>query len=474
MKIPTFENASVLVVGDVMLDRYWYGATSRVSPEAPVPVVSIGKSEERAGGAANVALNISTLGAKSSLLCITGNDAESVALEGLMDKAGVQCHFQKLDGAPTITKLRVMSRHQQLIRLDFEDGFNEVDEALIYQVYEEQIQNHDVIILSDYGKGTIKSIETLIASAKAVGKKTLIDPKGTDFSKYRGATLITPNLLEFETVVGKCHSVQEIEEKGQALIHEIELDALLVTRGECGMTLLQKDQPPHHMPTHAKEVFDVTGAGDTVISVLGAGLSAGLPLPNAVALSNLAAGIVVAKVGTATVSMSELRRACHELKQSDKGVLDEDALVLMVQDARAQSESIVMTNGCFDILHVGHIAYLEEARQLGDRLIIAVNDDASVKELKGNNRPINALPERMKMLSALDCVDWVVPFSEDTPEKLICNILPDVLVKGGDYEAHEVAGHDCVVENGGEVKILKFLDGHSTSKTIENIRQKEK
>ena len=473
IQIPAFDSARVLVVGDVMLDRYWHGATSRISPEAPVPVVHVGQSEERAGGAANVALNISSLGAHTCLLGITGDDAAADSLEALLGGAGIKCAFQRIADTATVTKLRVISRHQQLIRLDFEDGFAAVNTDAMLQAYREELENCDVVVLSDYGKGTLAQIQQLIAAARAAGKPVLVDPKSLDFTAYSGATLITPNMAEFEQVVGVCNNEQELIEKSAALMDILDLQALLVTRGEHGMTLLRKGEPELHLPTHAQEVFDVTGAGDTVISVLAAALAAGEALPAATALANLAAGIVVGKLGTASVSVPELRRSALVGQDAGFGVMSQAQLQIAVEDARSHGERIVMTNGCFDILHAGHVAYLNQARRLGDRLIVAVNDDDSVRRLKGMGRPINPVDRRMTVLAALERVDWVVPFSEDTPERLICEIKPDLLVKGGDYQPQDIAGYDCVTRNGGEVVVLDFEDGCSTSDIIETIRRQD-
>ena len=445
----------------------------RISPEAPVPVVHVGQSEERAGGAANVALNISSLGAHTCLLGITGDDEAADSLEALLGGAGIRCAFQRIADTATVTKLRVISRHQQLIRLDFEDGFAAVNTDAMLQAYRQELENYDVVVLSDYGKGTLAQIEQLIAAARAAGKPVLVDPKSLDFTAYAGATLITPNMAEFEQVVGVCNNEQELIEKSAALMDILDLQALLVTRGEHGMTLLRKGEPELHLPTHAQEVFDVTGAGDTVISVLAAALAAGEDLPAATALANLAAGIVVGKLGTASVSVPELRRSVLVGQDAGFGVMSQAQLQIAVEDARSHGERIVMTNGCFDILHAGHVAYLNQARRLGDRLIVAVNDDDSVRRLKGKGRPINPVDRRMTVLAALERVDWVVPFSEDTPERLICEIKPDLLVKGGDYKPQDIAGYECVTRNGGEVVVLGFEDGCSTSDIIETIRRQD-
>jgi len=474
IELPSLVAANVLVVGDLMLDRYWHGDTSRISPEAPVPVVLVGESEERAGGAGNVALNISALGAKASLLGFTGDDEQCAALEKLLTPVGIGCFFDKLAGAATITKLRVLSRHQQLIRLDFEDGFETQKADNLLKSFQSQLSNAGAVVLSDYGKGTLRQVQEFIQFARKAGKIVLVDPKGSDFEKYRGATLITPNMHEFEGVVGRCEDDEDIVEKGQDLMTSLDLQALLITRSERGMTLLQKDLPAIHLPTRAKEVFDVTGAGDTVISVLAAALAAGESFADATALSNLAAGVVVSKLGTATVSMDELRREIRKQHQIQRGVVEEDALLQMVNESKEHGETVVMTNGCFDILHAGHVAYLEQARELGDRLIVAVNDDDSVKRLKGPERPVNTMEKRMRMLAALQCVDWVVPFYEDTPTRQICKLMPDILVKGGDNDPDKIPGGDCVREAGGEVKVLTYIDGVSTTGIISTIRETEK
>ena len=468
--ISNFEQARVLVVGDLMLDRYWYGSTSRISPEAPVPVVHVGDSEERPGGAGNVALNIVSLGGRSSLMGLVGADEAAGALARRLEEAGVHCHFEAVPGMPTVTKLRVISRHQQLIRLDFEDGFHAVDTTAMQQRYGEMLMECDAVVLSDYGKGTLCGVQGLIAAARAAGKPVLVDPKGSDYSIYRGATLITPNMSELEAVVGRCNNDEELVAKGEALREVLQLDALLVTRSEKGMTLLRKDQPALHLPTKAQEVYDVTGAGDTVIATLATALAAGVEMAEATALANIAAGVVVGKLGTATATVAELRRALREHDQIEAGVMTEERLEMLVRDAQAHGERVVMTNGCFDILHAGHVTYLEQARKLGDRLIVAVNDDVSVKRLKGEERPVNSLAQRMTVLAALGSVDWVVPFSEDTPERLICHIKPDVLVKGGDYRPDQIAGGQCVTAAGGEVVVLGFVEGVSTTRIINLIR----
>ena len=471
LSMPRFDQAPVLVVGDVMLDRYWHGATNRISPEAPVPVVKVEQIEDRPGGAANVALNIAALGAPAWLVGVTGQDEAADSLAERLQAAGVDARFQRIAAQPTIVKLRVMSRHQQLLRLDFEEPFRTDAAALLADV-EGLLERVKVLVLSDYGKGALQNHQALIQAARARNLPVLADPKGKDFSIYRGASLITPNLAEFEAVVGRCADEAELVAKGLALLAELELGALLVTRGEHGMTLLRQGCPALHLPARAREVFDVTGAGDTVISTLAGALAAGEELPQAVALANLAAGIVVGKLGTASISAPELRRAVQREQGVGRGVMSLDQLLPALEDARAHGEKVVFTNGCFDILHAGHVAYLEQARALGDRLVVAINDDASVTRLKGPGRPINSVDRRMAVLAGLGAVDWVVSFSEDTPEALLGRVHPDVLVKGGDYGLDQVVGADIVLAYGGDVRVLNFVDSCSTTAIVEKIRDR--
>ena len=471
LTLPRFDQARVLVIGDVMLDRYWHGGTSRISPEAPVPVVRVNQVEDRPGGAGNVALNIASLGAPAWLIAATGNDEAADSLQTRLEAAGVYCDFARLDNVPTITKLRVISQHQQLIRLDHEEAFAGLSSNILEDKADALLENVGAVILSDYNKGTLQNHQQLIKQARTQGIPVLVDPKGTDFARYRGATVITPNLSEFETVVGKCNSEQELIEKGRTLLNDLELEALLITRSEHGMTLIRKDDPELHLPARAREVFDVTGAGDTVISTLATALAAGSDLPTAAALANIAAGIVVAKLGTATVSMPELRREVNRELGVERGVVSREQLLIALEDARAHGEKIVFTNGCFDIVHAGHVGYLEQARQQGDRLVLAINSDASVKRLKGEGRPINSEDRRMTVLAGLEAVDWVVCFEDDTPEGLLRDVKPDVLVKGGDYTIDEVVGAPIVYEYGGDVKVLAFLDNCSTTAIVEKIRE---
>lgn len=471
MILPAFAKARVLVAGDVMLDRYWSGSTSRISPEAPVPVVKIARDQTRAGGAANVALNLAALGVATTALGVVGDDSDGMQLADALRAAEITP--QLLRGrAPTIAKLRVMSRNQQLLRMDFEERLDvegAFDRAALIARFAAALEDADAVILSDYGKGTLTDVAQLVAAARGKRKPVLIDPKGTDWSPYAGATLLTPNLSEFEAVVGKCGSDAELIAKAEALRAKLDLAALLVTRSERGMTLIEPGHAPLHLPTAAREVFDVTGAGDTVIATLGAALAAGTSLADACRLANAAAGITVGKLGAATVSPAELMAALGHITQGS--VLDEDTLVMHIAALKQLGKTVVMTNGCFDILHTGHVRYLEAARALGDVLIVAVNTDDSVKRLKGPTRPLNTCMDRMAVLAALRCVDFCVAFAEDTPARLIGRVLPHKLVKGGDYQPQDIAGYDDVTAAGGQVLALDFHSGYSTTRLIEKARQ---
>jgi len=469
-RLPDFSKAAVLVIGDIMLDRYWFGDTQRISPEAPVPVVNVRQVEERLGGAGNVALNIAALNANITLTGIYGEDSAADTIREQLTKAKINHQILSLPNIPTITKLRIISQHQQLIRVDFEEKFIDFDHAEFVKIFKQSLPKANLVILSDYAKGTLKAAQNFIKLAKDSGLTVLVDPKSNDFDLYRGADIITPNIKEFETIVGQCRNDAELTEKAQNLLTKHQIGALLVTRGERGMTLISRDQSEElHLPAHAREVFDVTGAGDTVIAVLGAAISAGAKIFDAMKLANLAAGLVVGKLGAATVSSTELQAALKNHATIDDGVIDEQQLELLISKAKFNGERIVFTNGCFDILHAGHVTYLQQAKQLGDRLIVAINDDASVKRLKGESRPINNVEQRMAVLSSLGMVDWVTSFSDDTPERLLQKIKPDILVKGGDYTPEQVVGANLVRAYGGDVRVLGCIKNLSTSAIIDRI-----
>lgn len=471
--LPSFENTHVLVYGDLMLDRYFHGDTTRISPEAPVPIVNITSVESRPGGAANVAQNIAKLGATVSLFGWVGQDTEATELQNSLHAERVTCRFLPITDFDTITKVRVLGRQQQLLRMDFENTTpaTPIDDDALYADFCVQLKTAQVVVLSDYSKGALHQVERLIAAANQAGVPILIDPKHKNYQRYAGATMITPNRKEFEAVVGPCVDIDDIAKKARELLSEIAIESLLVTLGKQGMVLIRRNEEAVHFSSKAQDVFDVTGAGDTVIGVLAAGFGAGMKTVEAVELANCAAGIVVGRLGAESVSLSELQQGLLQAGDTAAALLTESQLLTVVKDVKGRSETIVMTNGCFDVLHPGHVDYLAQAKALGDRLIVAVNSDESVRSLKGDARPYNSLAARMRVLSALHCVDWVVPFYESTPARLIEAVMPDILVKGNDYQPHEIAGHDVVTKNGGRVLTVPLLDGFSTTRLIKKIRE---
>ncbi len=472
LSLPDFADVRVLVVGDVMLDRYWHGDTGRISPEAPVPVVRVGEAEERVGGAGNVGVNVAALAGAATVVGPVGEDEAGHLLAGRLEAEGCRAALVPVEDWPTITKLRVLSRHQQLIRLDFEQPLPAAARARLFAAFEAALADCDVVVLSDYAKGALADPRPFIRAARERGRPVIVDPKRADLGAYAGATLVTPNRAEFEQAAGAFADEAELTERGRALLAETGIGGLLVTRSEAGMSLVVAGVEPLHLAARAREVFDVTGAGDTVVAVLAAAMGAGETPERAAMLANLAAGLVVGKLGTASVSAAELGEAVAG-PAGEHGVVEPGRLEVLLAEARRRGERVVMTNGCFDILHPGHVAYLEEAARLGDRLVVAVNDDASVARLKGPERPVNPLEQRMAVLAGLRSVDWVVPFAEDTPRELICRLGPDLLVKGGDYAPGDVAGGDCVRAAGGEVVILGFREGFSTTSMIQRIQGAE-
>jgi D-beta-D-heptose 7-phosphate kinase/D-beta-D-heptose 1-phosphate adenosyltransferase len=415
--LPQFSRVRVLVVGDVMLDRYWHGATARISPEAPVPVVQVKDDEVRPGGAGNVALNAAALGCRATVVGLVGEDETGRLLGEKLAAQGVDCRLLEVSDAPTITKLRVISRHQQLIRLDFEERFDDRHGALVATATQEALAGAAVMILSDYAKGTLGDIPALIRLARAHKVPVVVDPKGDDFSRYRGATVLKPNLAEFEAIVGRGADEAGLVERGARLCAELELEALLITRSEHGVTLIQRGQPALHLPAHAREVFDVTGAGDTVSAVLGAGIGAGLSLRDATALANLAAGIVVAKLGTATVSAEELRAAILTHTPLPLGLVSAAEAEAAVAKARRIGERAVLAVGPFAPFDADRLAYLEAAAGFGDRLVLAPRADD----------PAAAI------LPALRMVDWVVPVADAAAlGELVHRLRPEVLARPQD------------------------------------------
>jgi len=466
MDLKELKKGKVIVFGDIMLDKYLSGSIDRISPEAPVPVLNPSSEEIRLGGAANVALNLSSLGVKTTLLGVTGKDDDSEKIIDLLKLNKIRFSLRR-SVVPTISKTRLLSSQQQLLRIDEEEKFSDADwKACLSQFLKLVNQdNNKVFVLSDYGKGTLMDTKLIIRRAKAKGKIILIDPKGKDFSKYVGADLITPNLNEFMEVVGKIASEKELTKKGKNLIKSLKLKALLITRGPDGMTLLENKNNKikrTDFPTQARDVFDVSGAGDTVIASVASGLAANFTLEESIRLANIAAGIVVGKLGTASVYLDEIRP--HYEKRIP--YLNLEGARSLVELFRERNQKIVFTNGCFDILHAGHVEYLEAAKSKGDKLIVGINSDRSVSQLKGSKRPINKLIHRAKVLGSLRCVDEVVMFDEETPIKLIKSLKPDFLVKGGDYKVQDIVGYDVVSKYGGSVITIPLIKGLSTTKIL--------
>ena len=387
-------------------------------------------------------------------------------MRSLIEKAGVEHHLFEMENRKTIQKLRISSNRHQILRVDFEDEFTAFDSKVFNQKVIGELETCSLLIVSDYAKGTLGDIETLINEAKDRGIPVLVDPKGASFDKYRNATVLKPNRAEFELIVGRCANDAEICRKGEDLRRDLNLEALLLTLSDKGMLLFEKSKAPLAVPAITHEVVDVTGAGDTVIAWLARGLVVGKSLSESVVRANVASSIAVTKSGTSTISLSEVM-ACESLDLGHPAVF---SLSEFVSARRAAGETIVFTNGCFDILHEGHIKYLEEAKKLGDRLIVAVNDDESVKALKGDSRPINSLSSRVSVLNALSSTDFIISFGDETPIALIKEISPDVLVKGGDYKDKEIVGSDYVLELDGIVRTIDFVQGFSTTTIIDAIR----
>lgn len=467
----------VLVVGDVMLDRYLWGSVERISPEAPVPVVRLESQNYRAGGAANVAANLAGLGISCRVLGVLGDDEEGRLLKGVIASLGVfSDSLVVLSGRVTTTKTRVIGGHQQMLRLDREADpvLNEDSDDLIERQAKDLLaEQPDVVILSDYAKGVLSArlCRNLIDRAQAVGIPVLVDPKGHDYSKYQGATALTPNLREIAQACQMSGASPDVVlDAATELRRDLGLDFMVVTCGERGMVLLEPKQS-QQLPATARQVFDVSGAGDTVIATLAAGLVGGLSRVEALRLANMAAGIVVGKVGTVPIQKAELLAMVEQdtaQSQANK-ICSPEYLVMRIEEWRGRGERIVFTNGCFDLLHVGHVTYLDQARKLGDRLVVGLNTDASVSALKGPTRPVIREQDRARLLAALEAVDAVVLFEEDTPIRLIELLRPDVLAKGGDYREDQVVGAPEVRAWGGEVALLPIVPGISTSAIVDSL-----
>ena len=472
-EIPNFSTSKILVVGDVMIDKYWYGDAERISPEAPVPVVNICNEEKRLGGAANVALNFASIGCNVTLLGLVGNDDGYEFIKNELFCKNINNELIIDEEISTTTKLRVISKNFQLIRLDFESDkklYQRSKLAKLKSNFKLIVNKFDIVIFSDYAKGVLKEIDELIKISKSFNITTLIDPKQMDGSIYKDASILKPNYKEFELMVGTCKTEDDIDEKAFKLLDYLRLEALIITRGADGISLYQNSKKPYKQKASNKEVFDVTGAGDTVIAILGAFLSKGIDLQTTVYFANSAAGIVIGKLGTSYIVEEDLNFINQKSDIYLQKLFSERELIEKIKKYRCNNEKIVMTNGCFDIIHAGHIKYLKEAKTLGDKLVVALNSDESVKNLKGKERPINIFQDRVNVLSALNIVDIIVKFDSDTPEELIKKVSPDILVKGSDYKISQIAGADYVLANGGEVKLIKIKKNLSSSSIIKKLK----
>ena len=463
---------NILVIGDLMIDHYLWGSCERISPEAPVQVVDIAKETTVLGGAGNVINNLKALGAKVSVAGVVGDDANGEELREMLREIDVdESRLIVQNGRRTSKKSRVIAVSQQVLRYDKEskEDIEYVSVERIIDMLCEEIASYDAVILSDYGKGVLTEelCQDIIKLARQSSVRVLVDPKGSDFTKYRGATLLTPNKKEAQLATDI--DIVDEESLQKALLKlksECELDISLITLSEDGIAIY--DDKLKRFPTVAKEVFDVTGAGDTVIASIAYALSAGKNIDETAKFANLAAGVVVGKIGSATVTIDEIEEyeASLHKSTSDAHIKTFAEIKAIVERYKKQGKKVVFTNGCFDILHVGHVKYLQIAKSFGDVLIVGLNSDASVSRLKGPTRPVNIAEDRAYLLAALEAVDFVVPFEDDTPYELIKMIGPDVLVKGGDYEGKEVVGTEFAIE----LKLVDFVDGKSTTKTIEKIQ----
>lgn len=451
----------VLVIGDLMLDEYVWGSTERISPEAPVQVVDVVREDIRLGGAGNVINNLVTLGCEVHVASVLGDGRDGLWLRQCLEEKGVGTAGLLFDAMRTTSrKTRILAAHQQMLRIDREsrEPISSAQEEQLADYVQRHAGEFQAILVSDYLKGVLTEglLQAVIAIGKERGLPVIIDPKGRDYRKYRGATLLTPNRKETEVASGVSIVDEEsLHRAARALMEQVELATLMVTRSEEGISIFSRDGGVH-LPTAAREVFDVTGAGDTVLSLIGAGLGAGLVIEDAARLANLAAGIVVGKVGTSTVTVEELRQAIVLRGQEmDAKIKGREELKHLLEVERRRGKTIVFTNGCFDLLHVGHVKYLQQARRLGDMLVLGLNSDASIRRLKGPNRPLISEHERAHILAALSCIDYLVVFDEDTPLELLGLLRPDILAKGADYTPNTVVGRDLVESYGGRVSTLR-------------------
>ena len=467
------KSPKILVIGDLMIDHYLWGSCERISPEAPVQVINVGDESMSLGGAGNVINNLNALGAQVDVISVIGNCETSGKLKALLANIKVNTKYLITQNKRvTSKKTRIISSQQQVVRYDHEstDEISDESQKSILASFEKLVSNYDAVLLSDYGKGvlTIKLTQSLITIANKNNKKVLVDPKGLDYSKYRGSYLLTPNKKEAsEATKINITDDASLTKAITQLKTEYDLDVSLITLSEQGVAIYDNKLRVH--PTVSREVFDVTGAGDTVLASLGFALACGYKIDAAVEFANLAAGVVVGKIGSAIATLNEIIEYESSLNKStsDEHIKTFDEIASLSKELKARGKKIIFTNGCFDILHIGHVRYLETAKSYGDILILGLNSDRSVTSIKGKGRPINIQLDRAYMLAALEAVDYVVVFDEDTPYDLIKAVKPDVLVKGSDYEGKKVVGQDIA----DELKLVQFVDGKSTTKTIKNIQK---
>lgn len=467
----THKTPSIIVVGDLMIDHYLWGKCDRISPEAPVQVINVENETQTLGGACNVMNNLKALGCHVYACGVVGRDDNGKKIIGMLQELAIKTEgIVYEDSRKTTKKSRVIASHQQVVRVDREnsDPIRDGSCAEIIKYLATHIHTFDVVLLSDYGKGVLREglTQEIISLAKRHNKKVLVDPKGKDYGKYNGAYLITPNRKEASLATGIDITDEEsLLKAGNKLKSECELDVAVITLSEDGMAIFGDEM--HKIPTVAREVYDVTGAGDTVLASIGFGLAYGKDIIETCKFANAAAAVVVGKIGSATATLHEIFEYQHSLHKtrSEEKIVNLKDLKQILKNLKLQNKKIVFTNGCFDILHRGHVEYLEEAKSFGDILVLGLNSDASVKRLKGDSRPINTAIDRATVLAALESVDFVVMFTEDTPYELIKAVVPDVLVKGGDYRDKEVVGSDIATE----VKLVDFVDGKSTTNIIEKI-----
>jgi D-beta-D-heptose 7-phosphate kinase / D-beta-D-heptose 1-phosphate adenosyltransferase len=471
-----FHAARVLVLGDVMLDRFVYGSVERISPEAPIPVVNVERLTDMPGGAANVARNITAMGARAILLGVVGKDVAADDLRLQLSSSKIDTRLVTDASRPTSVKTRYVADGQQVMRADREScqAITLGTAAALLDEFSAALREAAVVVLSDYAKGVLSDSVTrdVIEVARRAGKTIIVDPKSKDFGRYRGATIITPNRLELQQACGhECVTDDQVVSGARRILADKVCDVVLVTRGKEGMSVIPAEGKPLHLPTAARQVYDVSGAGDTVVAAISLAVSSGASVGEAAALANIAAGIVVGKRGTATVTAGEIIAALAPLdgRTDPQKIFALESVLQLARDWREQGLKIAFANGCFDLLHPGHIALLEQARRSADRLIVGLNADLSIRRLKGPNRPVQSEVARATVLAAIKSVDAVVIFSEDTPINLIEALEPDVLVKGADYQLDQIVGADFVIARGGRVVLADLLNGHSTTDTVKRV-----